>query len=456
VSSILVRRAEVNGEVTDVRIRGGTISEIRTGLAAGDAREVIDAEGGALIPGLHDHHVHLLATAAADESISAGPPQVHNAEQLAASLRAAAAQLPPGSWLRAVGYYESVSGDLDRAALDAMVPDHCARVQHRSGSLWVLNTRALQALGIASTTGRLYRSDEMLRERLGDTPAPALAPLGARLASYGVTGVTDATPSSQPSWVRLLDRAVADGALPQSVVVMGGLALAEAPRTESVRWGPVKFVITDHFLPPFDEVCDAIATAHRRDRAIAIHCVTEVALALALAAWLAVDVMEGDRIEHAAVVSPDAAARIGELGLTVVTQPGFIATRGDDYLRDVASDDVSYLYPCASLQQNGVRVGGSTDAPYGDADPWKAIQAAIERRTESGAVLGANERVAPRRALDLFLTQAADPGGAPRSVVLGEPADLCLLDGPLERVLESPSSHHVRATIISGRVVFRQ
>ncbi len=257
----------------------------------------------------------------------------------------------------------------------------------------MLNTRALQAVGVESTTGRLYRSDDLLRERLDDASPPALAPLGARLASYGVTGVTDATPSSVASSVRLLDRAVADRALPQSVVVMGGVALAGTFPTEAVRWGPVKFVITDHALPSFDDVCAAITTAHRHDRPIAIHCVTEVALALALAAWIATGVLDSDRIEHGAVVTADAAARIGELGLTVVTQPGFIGSRGDDYRKDVAPEDHAHLYPCASLERSGVRVAGSTDSPYGDLDPWKAIESAIERRTKSGSVLGENERV---------------------------------------------------------------
>lgn len=453
---MLVRNVELSRNLTDVRIRDATISEIGSALPVGDAREVIDADGAALIPGLHDHHAHLLATAAADASIAVGPPAVNNAGELATALRVAAASSSPGSWLRAVGYHESVAGDLDRSALDAIVADHCLRIQHRSGALWMLNTKALRALGVESATGRLYRSDELLRDRLGDTAPPTLAPLGARLASYGVTGVTDATPSSQATSVRLLDRAVADGALPQSVVVMGGLALVDGFPAGSVRWGPVKFVITDHDLPSFDDVCRAIATAHGRSRPVAIHCVTEVALALALAAWIAAGVIEGDRVEHGAVVSPDAAVRICELGLTVVTQPGLIATRGDDYLRDVAPRDQAYLYPCASLERNGVRVGGSTDTPYGDADPWKAIEAAIERRTRLGVVLGANERVAPQRALELFLTHATDPGGAPRSVALGESADLCLLDSPLERVLESPASYHVAVTIMSGRVVFRR
>src|SRR3546814_4228977 len=46
----------------------------------------IDARGGALLPGLHDHHIHLFALAAALESIACGPPAIANAAALAETL----------------------------------------------------------------------------------------------------------------------------------------------------------------------------------------------------------------------------------------------------------------------------------------------------------------------------------------------------------------------------------
>ena len=60
------------------------------------------------------------------------------------------------------------------------------------------------------------------------------------------------------------------------------------------------------------------------------------------------------------------------------------------------------------------------------------------------------------RAIDgvtVAVTAPTDPGGAPRRVEVGAPADLCLLDRPLTDVLADPSADHVRATWIGGRVV---
>src|SRR5207237_2608274 len=129
-------------ERVDGEIGGGRLVAVgRSGRRHGGV-EVIDAGGSAVVPGLHDHHIHLAATAAARQSVLVGPPAVTDAVGLAAALRTADADLPPGTWLRAVGYHESVAGDLDRWWLDAVVGGRPVRVQHRSGAAWVLNTAA--------------------------------------------------------------------------------------------------------------------------------------------------------------------------------------------------------------------------------------------------------------------------------------------------------------------------
>jgi len=156
------------------------------------------------------------------------------------------------------------------------------------------------------------------------------------------------------------------------------------------------------------------------------------------------------------VITPEAAGRIAELGLFVVTQPGFAATRGDAYLADVDALDIPHLYRCASLVQMGIEVGCSTDAPFGELDPWRAMHAAVERRTELGFDLGAGERLTPEAALGPFLSAVDRPGGPARRIAKGLTADLCLLDEPLAVVLSHLSSDHVLATIIAGQLVYHR
>ena len=186
-----------------------------------------------------------------------------------------------------------------------------------------------------------------------------------------------------------------------------------------------------------------------------MHCVTRAALILALAAWDVVGAEPGDRIEHGAVIPDEVIAGIARLGVTVVTQPRLVAERGDDYLADVDEEDRPHLWRCASLIAAGVAVGFSTDAPFGDADPWRAVDAAVHRRTRGGAVLGPRERIGARAALERFLTPLDRPGGAPRRIAAGAPADLCLLDVPLADALAHPSSHNVRLAMRRGRILTR-
>lgn len=92
-----------------------------------------------------------------------------------------------------------------------------------------------------------------------------------------------------------------------------------------------------------------------------------------------------------------------------MTQPGFLADRGDDFLRGTPASEHDELYRCASLRAAGVPLGLSSDAPYGPVDPWVVMRAAVRRRTRSGAVVGPGERLTAAQALDGYLS----PGNGP-------------------------------------------
>ncbi|RAY16169.1 amidohydrolase [Actinomadura craniellae] len=460
MTGLLLRDAELDGGVrADVRVRDGRIAEVgalrrRPGEAEHDCR------GGALLPGLCDHHLHLHALAAWRRSVRCGPPEVTGRAGLAAAL--AAARPDEHGWLRGVGYVETVAGDLDAAALDRWYARGPARVQHRSGALWTLNTPAMDAVGLASAdhpgverdghgapTGRLWRADGWLRSRLPPAAPPDLAPVGTALARLGITAVTDATPDLDAGSAGAIAAALRGGALPQRVHLLGVPLDGPAPEGPSV--GPYKIVLADSGLPAFDALADLIRAAHAAGRAIAAHCVTREALVLLLAALDVAGVRPGDRIEHAALVPAELVPVLAGRGLRVVTQPGFLAHRGDDYLRDLPTRDHPDLYRCASLAAAGVPLALSSDAPYGPLDPWAVIAAAVHRRTPAGRVAGPDERLAPARALDAYLAPPGDPGGPPARVRPGAAADLVLLHVPLAVALAGPEPGLVRSVWIGGR-----
>jgi len=487
---LVIRRADVDGRVGSVRVDGGTIFAVaedgNVPRQRGD-RE-LDAGGGALIPGLHDHHVHLRACLAARESLFVGPPNVVGARGFAAALSAA----PVGrdGWVRAVGYHESVAGVLDRDVLDRLAGGRPVRVQHRSGVLWVLNSPALRLVGAEDTTlpgiergadgratGRLWRMDGWLGERLmspeprggsgvrGKKPSDkALWGLSRDALARGVTGWTDATPGRDDQESAALLEAAAEGAVLQRLHLMSPLESAprSATGTATRATGPVKVLLDDGDLPSLDWLSELVSSAHGSGRAVAVHCVTRVQLALAAAAFESATQRigqrrqresEGDRIEHGAVIPPEFLPLLADRNLTVVTQPNFVYERGDEYLEEVDADDLPHLWRARSLIEAGVALAAGTDAPFGSSDPWLALRASMRRLTRSGRSLGAREALSWKTALKLWMGDARAPA-VPRKVEVGQPADLVLLGAPLPDALYGDGPVQVRATIIGGEIVF--
>jgi predicted amidohydrolase YtcJ len=441
---LLIRQAEIiqaeiisepvsigplNIPLQDVRCRNGKITEIGTALKPRDGELVVNAKGGALVPGLHDHHMHLMALAAAQDSVPCGPPTVNNVEDL----RQKIASVAGNGWIIGTGYHESVSGMLDRFQLDQIVADRPLRIQHRSGKMWFVNSSAAKLLKLDQhlslsgiecdsgnvPTGRLFRMDKWLRDQLHDEKLPDVRSTSRLLASYGVTGITDATPGNSASTREHFQNFIEKGDILQRVLMMGDESL-QPIRHEQLETGALKILLDDYNLPEFIDLTNMIDRAHQQHRCVAIHCVTEIELVFALSALIEAGSRKEDRIEHASVTSDDHISLLQKAGATVVTQPNFIAERGDNYIADVDVTQHALLYRCKAFLNAQVPLGGGTDAPFGNPDPWLAIRAAVNRRTVNGKSLGSIEQLTAEEALQLFTSVPTDPGGRGRSMSAGQ------------------------------------
>jgi len=215
---------------------------------------------------------------------------------------------------------------------------------------------------------------------------------------------------------------------------------------------PGKRILHDADLD-LDELTAWIIGRHAEDAPVAVHCVTAAQLVVTLSALREAGTHPQDRIEHAAVVPDDAVKDLKDLGVTVVTQPNFVAERGDQYLTDVPAAEHHELWRLASLLKAGVKVALSTDMPFGDGDPWATMRAAVHRTTAAGAVLSADECVSAREALTMFFGTSGEPTEA-RTIAKGQPGDLCLLAAAPDVVLNELDSQMVTATVVAGEVVF--
>ena len=452
---MLIVNAEVDGVRLDVRFQD-KILELSSSIQPAPGESVIDAQGGALLPGLHDHHMHFLATAAWANSVDCGAVDITGPDELGRLLR----QQTGSGWLRGVNYHESIAGELQVRALDELADHRPVRIQHRSGKAWMLNSAAIELLQLqqyadidgvevdssGAVTGRLFRLDGWLRERLSADLTSDISSLSRQLSSYGVTGFTDTSATNSQQTAQLFAQWQSDGVLQQDVLLMGD---------DSLHAGPLKVILDEDSLPDLENLVVRLQRARNRGRSIAFHCVSHLELLFALTALEQVPADSRDRIEHAAIVYDEMLPRLKQRGISVVTQPGFLWQRGDQYLKDLEPREIEVLYRHRALLEAGVNTVVSSDGPYGPVNPWKVMDAASRRTTQSGTTIGGQERVSPDHSLRGYLLNAHGLKEPAREIRVGANADLCLLQLPWCEAEKQVANVKVQATIRSGAVTHR-
>ncbi|MET9466131.1 amidohydrolase [Streptomyces sp. NPDC006544] len=127
--------------------------------------EIVDLEGGLLVPGFQDAHVH--PAVAGVQMLSCDLSEERSIDGYLAVVAAFAADHPDAAWIRGGGWSMDIfpGGTPTRAMLDAVVPDRPVMLTNRDGhGAWV-NTLALRLAGVDRTTpdpadGRIEREED--------------------------------------------------------------------------------------------------------------------------------------------------------------------------------------------------------------------------------------------------------------------------------------------------------
>jgi predicted amidohydrolase YtcJ len=235
-----------------VAVRGGRIvavgSEADARAAAGPAARVLDARSGTILPGIIDSHVHLAwwGLASPPLTLDLRAPGVSSVADVRAQVAAAAAERPPGTWIRGRGWREDELADLAgrrplAADLDEVALEHPVVLEHWSYHAVWANGAALRAASIGRHTpdpdgGHLERDPDtgeptgvlveaaadLVRRAVPEPPAEerraAIAAAGRRLVERGVTAVTD--PCVTPELLRDYLALYRAGELPLRVTVL--------------------------------------------------------------------------------------------------------------------------------------------------------------------------------------------------------------------------------------------
>jgi predicted amidohydrolase YtcJ len=469
-----------------VAVQGGRVVAVGDGAEAARAldtdAERIDCGDGILLPAFIDAHCHLLAYAASLRSVDCRAAR--SMADVQQSIRQRASETREGQWIRAFGYEDTALAERrhpDRRDLDAVAPGHPVRLIHSSGHASVLNSLALSQAGIDITTeeppgGAMERdlaSGEptgllLDMERLVDdaVPPPPYRELAAgvreaarRLLRAGVTCVQDASHTNGRAEWELFERLITDGSLPLDVMLMEGIDhLGELPETRAagsgepgerarLRRGAVKIMLHELgqvLTPDETELASLVGEVHAAGRQVAIHAVSERAVAATAEAVRAAlgqrpRADHRHRIEHCSLLPPGLAPRLAQDGVVVVSQPAFVFERGDRYLQLVPEEQWPRLYPFRALLEAGVKLAAGSDAPVTVPEPLQSVASAVDRQTASGRTVAPEEAVGVDDALRWWTAGAAKAAFLERELGTVRPglrADLVLL--PPEAMTSPP------------------
>ncbi len=484
-----------------VAVKGGRILWVGSHADVPQSRgaRLVDCGGGTLLPAFHDAHIHLLAYASSLSAVDCRPPSVSSIGDIGQAVTRRASNTPVGEWIRAWGYDETSLAERrhpTRRDLDKFAPRHPLRLDHRSGHACVLNSLALERVGIGMSfseppgatvareldsgepSGLLFEMEDYLDGRI---PQPSrerietsLKRASENLLAYGVTSVQDATHvNSVARWEFLDGLSESIDPIPRITLMPGYRHLNEFVERGlrfgayglHLRLGHVKIMATassGRQTPDKRELSRMIAECVESGFPVAVHAVESHvvrSVAESLSAIPGSHLLGAPhRVEHASECPPDALRAVARSSAMVATQPVFIYQNGDRYRATVERRTLPYLYRLRAFAERGVDVAFSSDAPVGDPNPMRGIYAAVERRTTSGNIIAPDERIAVSDALERYTSVSARAAGIENEVggiAPGTLADMVLFEEDITSVApERLADSRPVMTMLGGRIAW--
>jgi predicted amidohydrolase YtcJ len=162
-------------------------------------------------------------------------------------------------------------------------------------------------------------------------------------------------------------------------------------------------------------------------------------------------------LQHAQLTNAAQFRRIAALGACVNLFPNHTFYWGDQhYATTVGPERAMRMNACATALREGVTLAIHSDAPITPIGPLFTAWCAVNRRTASGRLLGAEERIGVADALRTITLGAARTlhlDSEVGSIECGKRADFCVLeDDPLTAAPEALKDLKVWGTVQGGRV----
>ena len=494
--------------------RGGRIAYVgdreEAERLAGPGARRVDLEGRALLPAFLDPHSHLLACAYARLQVPLGECAGWGeiADRLSRHVQERGVQ--PGEWVKGTGYDQNALAEgaaPDRFCLDRACPNNPVVIQHASGHAGVFNTLALERLGALNGDCGLERDgqgeltgrgeENPFLDLLGRIPMDGLEDVlrafqGAQeeYASHGIATAQEGLlqPVMAPVYQEILRRGLlyldvnayvppADydrlrGQFAQGVSASPGIFRAAGMKifldgspqggTAWVRepyagGGCGTSTMTD------GQVLSAFRQALDRDAQLLAHCNGDRAAEQYLTLLAQAEREAGKKLcrpvmIHAQLLGLDQLERVKALGVIPSFFVAHVYHWGEIHVKNFGLDRAGRISPAGSALSWGIPFTFHQDSPVIPPDMLETIWCACVRKTKTGRVLGAEERIPVEAALRAVTQTAALQYGLERELGTlrpGKRADFVLLSGdPLRTPPEELKKLQVERTIRCGRTIW--
>ena len=494
--------------------RGGRIAYVgdreEAERLAGPGARRVDLEGRALLPAFLDPHSHLLACAYARLQVPLGECAGWGEITDRLSRHVQERGVQPGEWVKGTGYDQNALAEgvaPDRFCLDRACPNNPVVIQHASGHAGVFNTLALERLGALNGDCGLERDgqgeltgrgeENPFLDLLGRIPMDGLEDVlrafqGAQeeYASHGIATAQEGLlqPVMAPVYQEILRRGLlyldvnayvppadydrlrgqfAQGvsASPGIFQVAGMKIFLDGSPQGGTAWvrepyaggGCGTSTMTD------GQVLSAFRQALDRDAQLLAHCNGDRAAEQYLTLLAQAEREAGKKLcrpvmIHAQLLGLDQLERVKTLGVIPSFFVAHVYHWGEIHVKNFGLDRAGRISPAGSALTWGIPFTFHQDSPVIPPDMLETIWCACVRRTKTGRVLGAEERIPVEAALRAVTQTAALQYGLERELGTlrpGKRADFVLLSGdPLRTPPEELKKLQVERTIQRGRTIW--